>query len=126
MKKSKTAISVALSFFLLPLTSCGNKLPSDSEVSEQNITKKLAVTNSKSEYDQYEEFSYSSLKVDALEYIDGTLTETRESIADFTIEDSNGKVIRDKDRLNPSTVDKEREYFVVKDGYTVTINAKLL
>lgn len=126
MKKSKTVISIALSFFLFSMSSCGDNT-SSSAVTEKNVTMKLSVTASKTEYDQYETFSYSSLKVDSLKYVDGTLADTSENIKDFVVVDSKGNVIHDNDKLNPDTFGEGLEYFVTKDGYerasfTLTIN----
>lgn len=126
MKKSKTVISIALSFFLFSMSSCGDNT-SSSAITEKNVTMKLSVTASKTEYDQYETFSYSSLKVDSLKYVDGTLADTSENIKDFVVVDSKGNVIHDNDKLNPDTFGEGLEYYVTKDGYekasfTLTIN----
>ncbi len=126
MKKSKTVISIALSFFLFSMSSCGDNT-SSSAVTEKNVTMKLSVTASKTEYDQYETFSYSSLKVDSLKYVDGTLADTSENIKDFVVVDSKGNAIHDNDKLNPDTFGEGLEYFVTKGGYerasfTLTIN----
>ena len=126
MSKLKTAISFSLSFLLFLTASCSGKDSSPISESEKQTTE-LSVTPLKTEYDQYETFLYSSLKVDKLYYSNGTLTKTDENFTDFIVKDKNENVIKDKDKINSDTFDEEVEYFVEATGcekksFQLTIN----
>ncbi len=126
MSKFKTAISFGLSFLLFVTASCSSK-DSSSPTSEKDQRTELSVTALKTEYDQYETFLYSSLKVDKLYYSGSTLSKTEENITDFTVKDKNGTVIKNKDKINSDTFGEEVEYFVEVSGcekksFTLIIN----
>ncbi len=128
MSKFKTAISFGLSFLLFATASCsGNDTSSHISETEKNQTTGLTVTALKKEYDQYETFLYSSLKVDKLYYTDGTLTKTEENFKDFTVIDKNGTVIKDKDKITSDIFGEEVEFYVQatgceKQSFKLTIN----
>ncbi len=114
---------------MLSTVSCSPKDDASSQTSEsqKNVKAELAVTVSKTEYDQYDTFLYSSLKVDKLIYTDGVLTKTEENLQNFTVTDAGGKTIKDKDKINPTTLGENVKFFVNVDGcesksFTLTIN----
>ena len=127
MSRFNKAVAFSLPFLLFGVVSCSKSDDNTSSISQSELRTELKVTTLKKEYDQYETFLYSSIKVDKLYYSDGTLEKTDEDIKDFTVTDASGKTINDKDKINPSTFGEDIEFFVESSGcekkkFTLNIN----